>query len=91
MGQVYALGGEPDRAREILSQLEQRGQNSWVPSTAFAIVHIGLGEYERALDCLERGCRNHELPMTALKVHPVYDPLRAAPRFQAVLRELRME
>ena len=90
MGQVYALGGEPERAREILSQLERKRPNSWVPSTVFAIVHIGLGEHERALDWLERGCRHHELPITALKVHPVYDPLRAAPRFQAVLRELRM-
>jgi TolB-like protein/tetratricopeptide (TPR) repeat protein len=90
MGQVYALGGEPDRAREILRQLEQKGKSAWVPSTVFAIVHIGLGEYDRALDWLERGCRHHELPMTVLKIHPVYDPLRDAPRFQAVLRELRM-
>jgi hypothetical protein len=49
-----------------------------------------LGQHDRALDYLERGCRQHELPMTALKVHPVYDPLRSAPRFQAVLRQLRM-
>jgi serine/threonine-protein kinase len=91
MGQVYALGGQPERAREILSQLEQRRQNSWVPATVFAIVHIGLGEYDKALDWLERGCRLHEVPIAALKVHPVYDPLRAAPRFQAMLDQLRME
>ena len=91
MGQVYALGGEPDRAREILAQLEHKRRNSWVPSSVFAIVHIGLGEHELALDWLERGCCQREISMTALKVHPVYGPLRAAPRFQAVLRALRME
>jgi serine/threonine-protein kinase len=90
MGQIYALAGETDRAREFLSHLEQKGQNSWVPSNVFAIIHLGLGEHEQALDWLERGCRQHELPITALKVHPVYDPLRAAPRFQAILRQLRM-
>jgi serine/threonine-protein kinase len=90
MGQVYAQGGEPGRAREILGQLELKRQSSWVPSTVFAIVHIGLGEHDLALDWLERGCRQHEIPIAGLKVHPVYDPLRAAPRFQAVLRELRM-
>jgi TolB-like protein/Flp pilus assembly protein TadD len=91
MGQVHALSGEPERAREILRQLEQKRQNSWVPATVFAIIHIGLGEYDLALEWLERGCRHHEIPMTAIKVHPVYDPLRGAPRFQAVLRALRME
>jgi TolB-like protein/Flp pilus assembly protein TadD len=90
MGQVYALGGEPERAREILGQLEQRRQHSWVPATVFAIVHIGLGECDKALDWLERGCRLHEVPITALKVHPVYDPLRATPRFQTLLHHLRM-
>ena len=91
MGQVYALSGQPERARELLRQLEQKAQNAWVPSTVFAIVHLGLGEHDRALDWLERGCRQHELPMTALKVHPVYDPLRATPRFQAVLHQLHMD
>jgi TolB-like protein/tetratricopeptide (TPR) repeat protein len=90
MAQVYALGGEPERAREILGQLEQREKSVWIPSTVLAIVHLGLGQHDRALDYLERGCRQHELPMTALKVHPVYDPLRSAPRFQAVLHQLRM-
>jgi TolB-like protein/Flp pilus assembly protein TadD len=91
MGQVYALGGEPERAREILSQLEQRRQISWVPATVFAIVHIGLGEHDKALDWLEKGCRLHEVPITALKVHPVYNPLRPAPRFQTMLDHLHME
>ena len=91
LGQVHALNGQPERARELLCQLEQKEQGAWVPSTVFAIVHIGLGEHDRALDWLERGCRQHELPMTALKVHPVYDPLRATPRFQALLHLLHMD
>jgi len=91
MGQVYALGGEPERARDLLAQLEQRQKTAWVPSSVFAIVHLGLGENDRALDWLERGCRQHELPMAAVKVHPVYDGLREMPRFQAILRDLKMD
>ncbi|MEO8595271.1 MAG: hypothetical protein ABI759_18260 [Candidatus Solibacter sp.] len=91
MGQVYALGGEPQRARDLLAQLQQRQQTSWVPSTVFAILHLGLGEHDRALDWLERGCCQHELPMTSLRVHPVYDCLRPSPRFQEILRQMRMK
>ena len=88
MGQVYALGGETGSAREILATLEQMRAHCHVPSTAFAVVHLGLGEHERALDCLENACREHELPLTSIKMHPVYAPLRPHPRFQALLRQL---
>ena len=35
----------------------------YVPSTAFAIVHLGLGEHERALDWLEKGAAIHDPPL----------------------------
>jgi serine/threonine-protein kinase len=88
MGQVYALGGEPTRAREILGQLERIARAAYIPSSAFAIVHIGLGEYDKALDWLERGVTLHDPPLSALNTHPVYDPLRSHPRFPAILRAL---
>ena len=90
IGQVYALAGVPDRAREMLAQLAQMAQGAYVPSTAFAVVHLGLAEYERALDWLEKGCDQREVTLSTLKVHPVYDPLRAEARFQTVLKRLRL-
>jgi serine/threonine-protein kinase len=88
MGQVYALGGEEERAREMLGRLERMSHTAYVPSTAFALVHLGLGELERALDWLERGLAVHDPPLTILNAHPVYDPLRSHPRFQVLLRAL---
>jgi serine/threonine-protein kinase len=90
MGQVYALAGEPARAREVLVKLAELAARSYVPSTVFAIVHLGLGENHRALEWLETGCDQRELPLSALKVHPVYDPLRSEPRFQVMLKRLRL-
>jgi serine/threonine-protein kinase len=88
MGQVYAAGGETDRAREILRQLEEMRAQSHVPSTAFAVVHLGLGEPERALDWLENACRQRESSLTSINVHPIYNPLREEPRFQELLRKM---
>jgi TolB-like protein len=88
MGQVYALGGECARAREILEKLTRMARERYIPSTVFAIVHLGLGECDRALDWLEKGLTAHDLPLTVLKVHPIYDPLRGNPRFAALLRAL---
>jgi len=51
-------------------------------------VHLGLGDRERALDCLERA---HELGIGSLygmKGSFLLAPLRSEPRFQALLRKL---
>ena len=89
MGEIFALSGDAASARGILAELTARALDSYVPSTCFARVHSGLGEVERALDWLEKGCEQRELPMAMLKVHPVYDPLRDKPRFQAVVERMR--
>ena len=89
MGEIFALSGDAASARGILAQLTARALESYVPSTCFARVHSGLGEVERALDWLEKGCEQRELPMAMLKIHPVYDPLRDEPRFRAVVERMR--
>ena len=64
---------------------------SHVPSTAFAVVHLGLGEPERALEWLENASRLHECSLTSINVHPIYNPLRGEPRFQELLRKMGFE
>jgi TolB-like protein/Flp pilus assembly protein TadD len=86
--QAHALAGDPSRARELLAELDRLSRAKYVPTTCFAIVHLGLGENAQALDWLEKGCDRRDSPLVSLKVHPVYDPLRGEPRFQALLRRL---
>lgn len=90
-GQVYAVSGHPDRARELLGELDELARGRHVPMTAFAVIELGLGECQKALDYLEKGCDGRESGMAALKVHPLYDPLRADPRFHALMRRLGFE
>ena len=90
MGQVCALAGDGRRAHELLAELGRLSETRYVPSTCFAVVWLGLGEKVKALEWLEKGCTLGESPLTTLKVHPVYDPLRGEPRFQELLRRLRL-
>jgi hypothetical protein len=85
LGQTLALAGKIGKARACLDQLHSLARAQHVPSTCFAIVHLGLGEHERSLEWLEKACKNRELSLTMIRIHPVYDPLRAEPRFQALL------
>jgi len=90
MGQFYALSGNEQRARELLTQFETLSKTRYVSMTCFAIVHIGLREFSRALDYLEASCERREAPIAGLKVHPLFDALRGEPRFRAMLKRVRL-
>ena len=64
-------------------------KTQWVPSSCFAIVHIGLGDHEAALTHLESACDKREQSVSASKVHPLYDPAaHPSPVFKGCWSEL---
>jgi TolB-like protein/tetratricopeptide (TPR) repeat protein len=85
LGQTLAQAGRAGEARACLDQLHSLARAQYVPSPCFAIVHLGLGEHARSLDWLETAFEHRELPLTMIRIHPLYDPLRSEPRFQALL------
>ena len=89
MAQAHALSGNQRRAREILACLDELAKSRYVPHTCYAIAHLGLGEHSLALDRLEQGFVQRDLPMCSIIAHPLYDPLRKEPRFEALSRRLR--
>jgi len=88
LGQTLAAAGRIAEAQSLLQKLETMSQAQWVPASSLAIVHVGLGNHQTALQFLETAADQRELPITALKVHPLYDPLRSEPRFERLLRRL---
>jgi serine/threonine-protein kinase len=88
LGEVRARSGDRDAARRALDQLTARSASAYVPANCFAILHLGLGEREAALDWIERGCDRRDLPLVSCNVHPLYDELRGEARFQNVLRRM---
>lgn len=88
VGQALALLGRTGEARAILDGLIERSKTSFVPATAIAIVYLGLGEIDKALDYMEAAVDYHEFSVALAYVHPVYDPLRGTARFNALLRRM---
>jgi TolB-like protein/DNA-binding winged helix-turn-helix (wHTH) protein/Tfp pilus assembly protein PilF len=85
---LYARAGRRDDALRILSELERRAKTGYVPATALAHAHLGLGEKEKALSFLERAYEDRDISLVWLKVNWRYDPLRSDPRFQDLLRRM---
>lgn len=88
LAQAHALAGRIAEARKILADLREMAKKRYVPSTAFALIHLCLGENSLALKWLEKACRQHELSICVVKTHPAYDALRGDPCFDALVARI---
>jgi serine/threonine protein kinase/Tfp pilus assembly protein PilF len=67
---------------EIMTRLAAHG---YVPPYAFAYIHTRMGRTDEAIAWLERTLEERGGHIVFLKTEPAFDPLRADPRFQAIL------
>jgi DNA-binding SARP family transcriptional activator/TolB-like protein len=88
LGFAYAAAGQRALALETLRELNEQSQQSHVPPYHLAIVHAGVGEKEQAFAWLERAFDKHSVDLFTLKVEPMFDCLRADPRFTDLLRRV---
>jgi adenylate cyclase len=90
LGYLYGMTGRPEDARRLLAGLKVQSQREYVPAMTMARVHVGLDEYDAALDELDHAWRQGSL-VPELNVLPEFVPLHGRPRYQALLRKLGLE
>lgn len=88
LGRAYAVMGKTQEARKILDELVLRAKSKRISAYQIALVHVGLGEKDRAFEVLERAFQERSTLLTYLKMDPRLDPLRADPRFRELLRRM---
>jgi serine/threonine-protein kinase len=91
LGRAYAASGRTEDAEAVLQRLRDLAGDRYVPPVAYALVYIGLGDRERALDWLEAAYEARDPFLCYAKVFPPYDRLRAEPRFKALLERMGLE
>jgi serine/threonine-protein kinase len=90
LGYALARAGQRDAARALLDTLEREAAHDYVSPVAFALLHLGLGERSQALAWAERAHEERRGWLAYLTVNPMLDPLRGEPRFQALVRAMRL-
>jgi DNA-binding winged helix-turn-helix (wHTH) protein/tetratricopeptide (TPR) repeat protein len=88
LGYVHGLSGDVDQARRTLDELGGLAAEGRIPMLYLVYPCIGLGETERAFELLETAYRERSGLLVFLKVEPIFDTLRADPRFEDLLRRM---
>ena len=89
LGYAYGVAGLKHEAAEILSRLEtQGGGNLFDPFTNAALIHLGLGNADQAIDCMQKAAADREEWLVLTCRSPLYDTVRNHPRFIGLMKDL---
>ena len=88
LGHAYAVAGKKAEARMILRDLKESSAKRYFPPYQLALIHVGLGEKEEALNLLEKAYEERYPWLMHLAVEPRLDPLRSEPRFKTLLTRI---
>jgi len=91
LGCLYARVGRRAEALQLVEAQIARSKRSHVSPSSVALVYIGLGDSNRAIEWLEKAYEERDHTLVALKIDPAYLPMRSDPRFIALLRRIRLE
>jgi tetratricopeptide (TPR) repeat protein len=87
---AHTLGtaGRTKEALGMLDDLTELAKQKYVAPYFFAGIYIGLGENDRAIECLEKCYEEHSHWLIYLHIDPSMDGLRDNQDFQGLLRRI---
>ena len=90
LGYAYAVSGQPEKARKLIEELQAGSQPEHLVPYHLAMIYFGLGETDKAFECLDKSCEQHSFQLFWIKTLPQLDSVRSDPRFQAILRRMNL-
>ena len=91
LGGVFCRLHRPDRAQDILKQLEAAEQaGTYVAPLEFAMVHFALGDKNRGLARMKEAVNDHSFNIAFDMSDPVFDLVREDPEFAALMDKMHL-
>ena len=87
-GRAHALLGEVAAARAEIERLEALGGQGFGVGYDLALIHVALGEHDKAIAAVERAFVDHSQMMGYLNVDPGLAPILADPRVRDLSRRI---
>ena len=91
-GYVNARAGRRIEAERVIARLTALSRERYVPPTSVALVFVGLGQKDEAFNWLAKAYDDRDIGLVSLylRVHPIWDGLRADIRFTELLTRLKL-
>ena len=86
----YAVARQRQDSLKLLHQVMAEPNKTYMPALWVARVYTALGEKEEALTWLRKAYDERSPQLPFLNVDPRWDPLRSEPRFQDLLRRMKL-
>jgi len=89
LGLSYGVSGHKDDAQKILARLRESRAQRFTPAYSLALVCVGLGDQDEAINWLEESYRERDgNNIAAIRVDPSLAPLHGNPRFEALAEKI---
>jgi serine/threonine protein kinase/tetratricopeptide (TPR) repeat protein len=87
-GKAVTLGriGQAGEVERLLQEFEEKAKSQYVPMAAMVQLNMSAGRTDRAFEWLEKAFAYRSSFLVPMKVYPFFDPIRADPRFEELLR-----
>jgi Flp pilus assembly protein TadD len=90
LGHAYAISGQRTKAEASLARLKELAKERYVAPYDIAVVYAGLKEAEQTFKYLEMAFQDRSFWMVWLRIDPRFDGVRSDPRYQDLLRRMRL-
>jgi tetratricopeptide (TPR) repeat protein len=92
LGYGYAVTGRRAEAHRVLDKLNELSKQKYVSPIWRVKIYAGLVEKDKAFEWLEKAYEDHSIVSVGyIKTNPMFDPLRADPRFADLLRRTNLQ
>ena len=90
LGYLDAIEGRTADAQQVLDELKDRASHQYVGPSIIATIYAALGDRDQGFEWLHRALEDRESFITYLQYDPVFDPLRKDPRYEEMLKGMKL-
>jgi TolB-like protein/DNA-binding winged helix-turn-helix (wHTH) protein/Tfp pilus assembly protein PilF len=90
LAQAYASSGRRAKAVQVLNRVQDLSATSFVSPWDLSLIYLSLGDRGEAISLLQKAADEHVGWVVRLGVDPAFDSLRGEPKFQRLVRRIRI-